>query len=419
MNSHSTFFKIDWITVFLFLALVSFGWLSIYSTTVVNTDGNILDLSTLYGKQLLFIFLSFFIVIIVLSIESKLYERFSSIFYVLSLLSLLGLLFFGKTINGQTAWYSFGSFSIQPAEFAKAAVALAIAKYLSELNVDLKKIRYQFNTLVILLLPIGLILLQPDAGSASVFFSFFIAMYREGLPGYYIWLGLLAILLFVLVLLMGSTITALITVVIFGFVIYVLKKQKQNILPYFAIAICSIGFIFTVNFLYNSVLKPYQKQRFEVLINLEENKKGSGYNLYQSILAIGSGGLTGKGYLEGYSKQGGFVPEQETDYIFTSIAEEWGFIGSILVLVLFISFMLRILYLAERQKKKFSRIYGYGVFGIFFIHFFVNLGMVMGLVPTIGIPLPLFSYGGSGLWGFTILVFIFLKLDAERQKLGA
>jgi rod shape determining protein RodA len=419
MSRNRTIFKLDWVSVFLFIALVMFGWLSIYSTTVVNLGQSILDLSTLYGKQLLFIILSFLIVLIILSIESKFYERFSSIIYILSLLSLLGLLFFGKTINGQTAWYSFGSFSIQPAEFAKAAVALAIAKYLSELNVDLSKIRYQFNTLIIILLPISLILLQPDAGSASVFFSFFIAMYREGLPGYYIWLGLLAIALFVLVLLIGSTITATITALSFGIIIYYLNKKKEKILPFFAVAVVSLGFIFTVNFIYNKVLKDYQKQRFEVLINLEENKKGSGYNLYQSIVAIGSGGLTGKGFLEGYSKQGGFVPEQETDYIFTSIAEEWGFIGSLLVISLFIAFMLRILFLAERQKKKFSRVYGYSVFGIFFIHFFVNLGMVMGLVPTIGIPLPLFSYGGSGLWGFTILVFIFLKLDAERQKLGS
>ncbi len=418
MSKKHTLFKIDGVSVVLFIALVAFGWLSIYSTTVTDLDSSILNASTLYGKQLLFILLSFFIVLLVLSVESKFYERFSSVFYILALLSLLGLLFFGKTINGQTAWYSFGSISLQPAEFAKAAVALAIAKYLSELNVDLKKLKYQINTLIILLLPIGLILLQPDAGSASVFFSFFIAMYREGLPGYYIWLGLLAIVLFVLVLLFGSIITALVTMLLFGLVIYLLNQQKQKILPIVVVAVLSIGFIFTVNFLYNSVLKPYQKQRFEVLINLEENKKGSGYNLYQSIVAIGSGGLTGKGFLEGYSKQGGFVPEQETDYIFTSIAEEWGFVGSFVVLCLFVGFMLRILFLAERQKKSFSRIYGYGVFGIFFIHFFVNLGMVMGLVPTIGIPLPLFSYGGSGLWGFTILVFIFLKLDADRHQLG-
>jgi rod shape determining protein RodA len=418
MSKKGTLFKVDWLCVVLFIALVAFGWLSIYSTTVTDLNSSILNASTLYGKQLLFILLSFFIVLLVLSVESKFYERFSSVFYILALLSLLGLLFFGKTINGQTAWYSFGSISLQPAEFAKAAVALAIAKYLSELNVDLKKLKYQINTLIILLLPIGLILLQPDAGSASVFFSFFIAMYREGLPGYYIWLGLLAIVLFVLVLLFGSIVTALVTMLLFGLVIYLLNQQKQKILPIVVVAVLSIGFIFTVNFLYNSVLKPYQKQRFEVLINLEENKKGSGYNLYQSIVAIGSGGLTGKGFLEGYSKQGGFVPEQETDYIFTSIAEEWGFVGSFIVLCLFVGFMLRILFLAERQKKSFSRIYGYGVFGIFFIHFFVNLGMVMGLVPTIGIPLPLFSYGGSGLWGFTILVFIFLKLDADRHELG-
>jgi len=419
MSRNNTIFKIDWISVILFAALICCGWLSIYSTTVIDTDQSFFNLSTLYGKQLIFILLSVVIVIFILSIESKFYERFSSIFYVISLLSLFGLLFFGKTINGQMAWYSIGSFTIQPAEFAKAAVALAIAKYLSELNVDLKKLKYQFSAFVILLIPIGLILLQPDAGSALVFFSFFIALYREGLPGFYIWIGLLAILFFASVLLIGSTITAAITIVIFGSIIYILKKQKRKILPLFVVGVLSIGFIFSVNFLYNNVLKPHQKERFEVLVNLEENKKGSGYNLYQSIIAIGSGGITGKGFLEGYSKQGGFVPEQETDYIFTSIAEEWGFLGSIFIIGLFIAFMLRILFLAERQKKPFSRIYGYGVFGIFFIHFFINLGMVMGLVPTIGIPLPLISYGGSGLWGFTILVFIFIKLDSERQKLGS
>lgn len=416
---NNTFFKIDWLSVLLFMILVIFGWLSIYSTTVTDPNQSILDLSTLYGKQLLWILLSIVIVIFVLSIDSKFYERFSSVIYILALLSLLGLLFFGKTINGQTAWYSFGSFSIQPAEFAKAAVALAVAKYLSELNVDLKKFKHQLSVFLILSIPIVLILLQPDAGSAVVYFSFFIAFYREGLPGYYIWLGIFAIVLFACVLLIGSIYTAIITGLIFILILYVLKKQKRKILWPLVAGILSIGFIFSVNFIYEKILKPHQKERFEVLINLEENKKGSGYNLYQSVVAIGSGGLTGKGFLEGYSKQGGFVPEQHTDYIFTSIAEEWGFIGSLIVVFLYIIFMLRLLFLAERQKKTFSRVYGYGVFGVFFIHFFINIGMVLGLVPTIGIPLPLFSYGGSGLWGFTILVFILLKLDSERQKLGA
>jgi rod shape determining protein RodA len=416
---NNTFFKIDWLSVVLFIALVLFGWLSIYSTTVSDPNQSILDLSTLYGKQLLFILLSVVIIIFVLAIESKFYERFSSVIYVIALFALLGLFFFGKTINGQTAWYSFGSFSLQPAEFAKAAVALAIAKYLSELNVDLKKIKYQLSVFIILAIPIVLILLQPDAGSAVVYFSFFIAFYREGLPGYYIWLGIFAIILFASVLLIGSVYTAIITGIILILVLYFLKKLKRKILLPLVAGILSIGFIFSVNFIYNEILKPHQKERFDVLINLEENKRDSGYNLYQSIVAIGSGGLTGKGFLEGYSKQGGFVPEQHTDYIFTSIAEEWGFIGSLIVVFLYIIFMLRLLFLAERQKKTYTRVYGYGVFGVFFIHFFVNIGMVTGLVPTIGIPLPLFSYGGSGLWGFTILVFIFLKLDAERQKLGA
>jgi rod shape determining protein RodA len=274
--SSRTFFKIDWLSVVLFIALVFFGWLSIYSTTVTDLDKNIFNLSTLYGKQLLWILLSIVIVLFVVSIESKFYERFSSVIYTLALLSLLGLLFFGKTINGQTAWYSFGSFSIQPAEFAKAAVALAIAKYLSELNVDLKKFKYQLSIFIILALPIGLILLQPDAGSALVYFSFFIAMYREGLPGFYIWFGLLAIVLFACVLLVGSVITATTTGLIFGLIIYFLKKQKRKILLPLITAVFSISFIFSVNFIYNKILKPHQKERFEVLVNLEENKKGSG-----------------------------------------------------------------------------------------------------------------------------------------------
>lgn len=416
---NSTFFKIDWLTIFLFLALVSLGWLSIYSTTLSYSDQSIFDISTLYGKQLIWIALSVVIVILILSIDSKFYERFSSVIYVLALLLLLGLLFFGKTINGQTAWYSFGSFSLQPAEFAKAAVALAVAKYLSGLNVNLKKFKHQINLFLILAIPIILILLQPDAGSALVYFSFFIAFYREGLPGYYIWGGILAIVLFATVLLIGSVFTAIVTAIVFFFIIYFKSKQRSKTLIPMLVGVACIGFIFSVNYIYNTVLKPHQKERFEVLINPNINTKSSGYNLYQSEVAIGSGGLTGKGFLKGTQKQGRFVPEQHTDYIFTTVAEEWGFLGSMLVILLFVVFLSRLLFLAERQKRTFSRAYGYGVFGIIFIHFFVNIGMVTGLIPTIGIPLPFFSYGGSGLWGFTILVFIFLKLDAERQKLGS
>lgn len=416
---NSTFFKIDWLSILLFLALVAFGWISIYSTTLSYQDQSILDFSTLYGKQLLWIGFGIVIVIFILSIDSKFYERFSSVLYVLALLLLLGLLFFGKTINGQTAWYSFGSFSLQPAEFAKAAVALAVAKYLSGLNVNLKKFKHQISLFLILALPIVLILLQPDAGSALVYFSFFIAFYREGLPGFYIWGGILAILIFAVVLLIGSVYAAILTALIFGLVIFFKVKSKGKVLIPILVGVACIGFIFSVNFIYNDVLKPHQKERFEVLINPNISNRSSGYNLYQSEVAIGSGGLTGKGFLKGTQKQGRFVPEQHTDYIFTTVAEEWGFLGSAVVVFLFIALLSRILYLAERQKRTFSRVYGYGVFGIIFIHFFVNIGMVTGLIPTIGIPLPLFSYGGSGLWGFTILFFIFLKFDSERQKLGS
>ena len=416
---NSRVLRLDWITIILFFSLVIFGWITIYSTTASSSDSGLLDLSKPYGRQLLFILLSFIIITIVLSISTKFYERFSSIFYILGLLLLLGLLFFGKTINGQTAWYSFGSFSLQPAEFTKTTVALAVAKYLSGLNVDLKKIKHQINVFVILALPIGLILLQPDAGSALVYFSFFIALYREGLPGFYIFSGLLAVVLFATVLLLGSVYTAVLVVAISLIVLYFNSKFKKPKLKTLLIGLCSLAFVFSVNFIYNSILLPHQKERFEVLINPEVDIKKSGYNLYQSKVAIGSGGFLGKGYLSGTMKIGGFVPEQETDYIYTVIGEEWGFIGSTLVIVLFIIFLTRLLILAERQKRPFSRIYGYGVFGVIFINFFVNIGMVIGIIPTIGIPLPLFSYGGSGLWGFSILVFILIRLDAERQKLGS
>jgi rod shape determining protein RodA len=416
---NSTFFKLDWISVIIFFALVFIGWSTIYSTTVTPEDNGLLDLSTLYGKQLLFILLSFVIIIFILSLNSKFYERFSSIFYVLGLLLLFGLLFFGKTINGQTAWYSFGSFSLQPAEFTKAAVSLAVAKYLSGLNVDLKHFKHQIRVFIILAIPIGLILLQPDAGSALVYFSFFIAFYREGLPGFFIFTGILAVLLFATVLLIGSIFTAFIVAVFVALIVYFNSKRKASKLKPIAVGLCSIIFVFSVNFIYNNVLLPHQKERFEVLINPDHDIKRSGYNLYQSKVAIGNGGLTGKGFLKGETKQGGFVPEQHTDYIFTVIGEEWGLIGTSLVVILFVLFLIRILILAERQKKTFSRVYGYGVFGVIFVNFFVNIGMVIGIIPTIGIPLPLFSYGGSGLWGFSILVFIFLKLDSERQMLGS
>jgi len=416
----NTFFKIDWLSILLFVLLVALGWLSIFSTTSTGVEvNNYLNLSTLYGKQLSRIILSFVIIIFILSIESKFYERFSSVIYIIALISLVGLLFFGTTINGQTAWYSFGSFSLQPAEFAKATTALAVAKYLSGLNVNIKKFKHQFNVFLIIGIPILLILLQPDTGSALVYFSFFIAFYREGLPDFYLSLAFSAILLFMSVLLLGSIFTSIILSILLILIIYIQIKRKQKINKTILIGLAGIAFVFSVNFIYNSVLQPHQKERFEVLINQNADTKSSGYNLYQSEVAIGSGGLTGKGFLNGTQKQGKFVPEQHTDYIFTTIGEEFGFLGSAFVVLLFVAFLSRILYLAERQKRTFSRVFGYGVFGILFMHFFVNIGMVTGLIPTIGIPLPFFSYGGSGLWAFTILIFIFLKLDADRIKLGS
>ena len=413
-------FKFDWITILLFFILVVFGWLNILSASHTGDTIDYFNFSQPYSKQLIFIFLTIVLIILILALDSKFYERFSSIIYFASLLSLIGLFIFGKSINGATSWYAIGSMTFQPSEFAKAATALAVAKYISDLQTDIRVFKDQIRLFAIITVPALLILLQKDAGSTLVYASFFFVLYREGLPKIYLIVGILIVLLSVFALKFGVLLTALLTAVISLVYYFTRKKRPSFFRPLFSILVALV-ISFGVRYAYDDILPFHQKDRITIWLRLEKDpdklekmKKTVAYNLNESEKAISSGGFTGKGFLEGTRTTGKFVPEQHTDYIFSTVGEEWGFIGSFGVVLVFILLILRVLHLAELQKSQFSRVYGYSVAAIFFFHFMINIGMVMGLIPTIGIPLPFFSYGGSGLWGFTILLFIFIKLDSNR-----
>ncbi|MFG4001139.1 rod shape-determining protein RodA [Flavobacterium aquidurense] len=407
MKNQSIKNNIDWISVFIYTALVILGWLNIYSSSLLSTDGT-------YQKQLIFIGCTIPLIFIVLFVDGKFYEKYASIIFGVSLLSLAGLFLFGKTIAGQRCWYAIGSFTIQPSEFAKAATSLALAKYLSDTQINLKDVNRQVQALAIVFLPVLLILPQPDPGSALIYSIFIVVLYREGLPSWYVWTGFITILLFVLTLVLEPYAVILIALGVLIIVHFKGRAVDRNIiLSGILLAIIS-AFVLSVDYVFDHIFKQHHRDRFNILLGKTVDMKGIGYNTNQSEIAIGSGGWIGKGFLEGTQTKGGFVPEQHTDYIFTTVGEEWGFAGSIVVIALFVGLLLRVIYLAERQKTKFSRVYGYCVAGILFTHFFVNIAMVIGIFPTIGVPLPFFSYGGSGLWGFTILLFIFLKMDANK-----
>jgi len=414
MKNQSVTNNLDWISVFIYILLVIMGWLNIYSSSLSLSDDNyIFDLSQFYGKQLLSIGLTVPLIFVVLSVEGKFYEKFASIIYIIGLLSLAGLFVFGKTIKGQANWYSFGSFGLQPSEFVKAATALALAKYLSDVQVNLKDMNRQIQALGVIFLPI-LLIVPHDPGSALIFTVFIFVLYREGLPPWYLWTGFIAIVLFVLALVFKPWAVVLMALGVTCLVYYRSRLVDRNIVASAIVMVLISGFVFSVDYVFESVFKQHHRDRFNILLGKAVDMKGIGYNTNQSEIAIGSGGWFGKGFLEGTQTKGGFVPEQHTDYIFTTVGEEWGFFGSLLVIALFVGLIFRTIYLAERQKTKFSRVYGYCVACILFIHFFVNIAMVAGIFPTIGVPLPFFSYGGSGLWGFTILLFIFLKMDANK-----
>ncbi len=414
MKNQSTRSNMDWVMVTIYIVLVVLGWLNIYSSTIPESgQTDLTDISQFYSKQLVNIFLAIPLIIVVLSVDAKFYEKFTSIIYVAGLLLVAGLFVFGKEVKGQTNWYSFGSFSLQPAEFAKIATALAVAKYLSDIQINLKDTQRQLQVLGIIFLPV--LLIGPhDPGSALIFMTFFFVLYREGLPSWYLWTGFAAILLFVMSLLFEPIyiIGGAALLIILNY--YRSKIVNRNIILSSVVLVAVAVFTLSVSYVFNNVFEQHHRDRFNVLLGEEVDVKGIGYNTNQSKIAVGSGGVFGKGFMEGTQTKGGFVPEQHTDYAFTIVAEEWGFTGSIVVIALFMGLIARILYLAERQKTKFSRVYGYCVASILFIHFFVNVSMVLGIFPTVGVPLPFFSYGGSGLWAFTVLLFVFIKLDANK-----
>lgn len=418
IKKNNIFYGIDWSLIFFYFILIFLGWINIYAATITDNHLNLINFSTEYGKQLIWIGLSFPIILLILMFDAKFYERYASIIYLSSLILLIGLFIFGKNINGATSWYNIGGFSLQPSEFAKAATALAIAKLVSDKQFNLKKWNTQIQASLILFFPAILIILQPDPGSAMVYAAFLFVLYREGLPIYYITGGFTLVILFIITLFFGYLHTLIgITLLFIIALLYFYRKKvlKKGWIRILSLYLVSIFFIFSVDFVFNHVFEQRHRNRFNILLGKTQDIKSIGYNTNQSVITIASGGLTGKGFLEGERTQGDFVPEQQTDYIFTTVGEEWGFLGSVFVILIFIFFILRIIHIAERQKSKFSRVYGYSIAAIFFTHFTINIGMVIGLLPTIGIPLPFFSYGGSALWGFTVLLFIFIRLDANRS----
>jgi len=407
--------KIDWWIVLLYFALVGFGWLNIYSASMSDTQ-NIWDLTQIYSKQLIWILLSVVLIIFILAVEAKFYERFSSLIYLFALAALVGLYVFGQTVNGATSWYAFGGFSIQPSEFAKTATALALGKFVGDIQTNIRSWQDQWKSLLIMLLPALLIIPQPDPGSALVYLAFILPLYREGLNYLFLTFAAVLGLLFIGTLLLEVQGIALLLLLVLGLYLWNLKRKRMRIkwgqsLIIFALA---IGFAYSVNYVFYSVFEQRHRDRINLVLGKTVDSNSIGYNTHQSEIAIGSGRWWGKGWLQGTQTKGNFVPEQHTDYIFSTVGEEWGFIGSLFLISLFVALILRVLYRAEKQKSIFGRVYGYSVASILFIHFMINIGMVIGLLPTVGIPLPFISYGGSGLWGFTILLFIFVKLDSAN-----
>jgi rod shape determining protein RodA len=412
--------NIDWIMVGIYLFMVLFGWLNIYAAVFNQEHASIFDMSQRYGKQLLWIGMALVIGVVILLIDPKFFSQFSYPIYGLHMLTLVAVLLFGKEVAGSKSWFEVGSFAIQPAEFMKYATALTLALYLSNMNLKIGQLRDTILSGIIILFPAALILLQNDTGSALVYTSFIFVLYRRGLSGNIFIIVFVFALFAVLSLLLQTLMQKLILLSVIGlglgFVFYLMKHSVKNGLRLFMVFSILAVYIFSVDFAF-SKLQPHQQIRIKVLLNIEQDLQGAGYNVHQSKIAIGSGGFIGKGFLQGTQTKFNFVPEQSTDFIFCTIGEEWGFVGSLLVVGSFVFLLMRIVSKAERQRSPFAQIYGYGVASILFFHFVINIGMVLGLLPVIGIPLPFFSYGGSSLWAFTVLLFIFIRQDAEHTKL--
>ncbi|MFA4852697.1 MAG: rod shape-determining protein RodA [Bacteroidales bacterium] len=411
------FHNIDWIAVGLFLALVIFGWINIYAAVYNDEHKSIIDFSQSYGKQMIWIACAIVLSLIILIIDIKFFPAFSYFIYVVVLILLIAVLLLGNTTSGSKSWFEIGSFKLQPSEFAKFATNLVLAKYLSTINIKIQDIRTKLVTFLILGLPATLILLQNDTGSAIVYVAFIFVLYREGLSGNVLIIGLLLIVLFFLSLLIDKFIIIGVLTAVSLLLFAYIRKRRKEIIILASLFLLVAGIVFSVDYIYENVLEPHQRERIDVLIGKNIDLKGAGYNVNQSKIAIGSGGFFGKGFLQGTQTKFDFVPEQSTDFIFCTIGEEWGFAGSTIVIILYIWLFLRIIKMAERQRSAFSRIYGYGVAAILFFHFVINIAMTIGLAPVIGIPLPFISYGGSSLWAFTLLLFVFIKQDANRLQL--
>ncbi len=473
--------SVDWTTIVVYLLLIICGWFSVCGASYNYGDTDFLSFGTRGGKQLMWILCSFGLGFVLLMIEERIYDMFSYVIYIGMLFLLFATIFIARDVKGSHSWISLGPVSLQPAEFAKFATALVLAKYMSSYSFNMKKLKSVLLLALFILFPLGLIIMQKETGSALVYLSFFFMLYREGMPGAILFSGVCAVIYFIVGIRFGDQMIAgtptpigqfsvLLMVLLFaGGMVWVYMKRwppvrniigisalvvtlallfSQYVIPFNLVwvllplcifvavylvflsltdrnkgyllisifTIASVGFLYSSNYVFNNVLEPHQQIRIKVVLGMEEDLTGAGYNVNQSKIAIGSGGLYGKGFLNGTQTKLKYVPEQDTDFIFCTVGEEQGFIGSSVVLVLFLILILRLVVLSERQYSAFGRVYGYSVVSIFVFHLFINVGMVLGLTPVIGIPLPFFSYGGSSLWGFTILLFIFLRIDAGRSE---
>lgn len=422
---------IDWILVGVYIALVIMGWLNIYAATYNEEHSSIFDISQSYGKQMLWICLAFVIIMALMLLDIRFFEYFAYFIFGAALLLLVSVLLFGTVIKGNKSWLVIGGgwFSIQPSEFAKYATALALSKFLSSYNTKMENLKTRIMAVGLLAAPAGLIILQPDVGSALVYISFILVLYREGLSGNILLLGLYAAVLFVLAILFqsaeipitpdfilsGKNVLIIVLVIIAAIVYWVLKRNKKIWVVILVALGLTVGYIQSIDYIFDRVLSQHHRDRINELLGVISDPKGTGYNVNQSKIAIGSGGFAGKGFLQGTQTKYDFVPEQSTDFIFCTVGEEWGFLGSFVVIGLFVFLLIYLVIVAERQRSQFSRIYGYSVACILFFHLTINIGMTIGLSPVIGIPLPFFSYGGSSLWAFTLLFFTFVKLDSERK----
>ena len=411
--------KVDRVTVGLYLAIMLFGWLNIYAAGYNADHTSLFDFSVQHGKQFIWIAAALLLAVVIVFTEPRVFSNTAYPIYGIVMGLLILTLFLAVTVNGGKSWIDLGFFRFQPSEFAKFATALAVAKYLSAIGIDIRDMHTKVVAAALIVIPAALILLQHDTGSALVFVGFIFPLFREGLSGNFLIIGVAAIVLFVLSLLINKYIllAILLAAGLFYLFVWLNKRSLRDYWRVLGVLACCAMFIFSVDFIFNNVLEPHQRGRIDVLLGKTEDLQGSGYNVNQSKIAIGSGSFFGKGFLRGTLTKANFVPEQETDFIFCTVGEEWGFLGSSILVALFVVLLVRLVNMAERQRSPFARIYGYSVASILFIHLFVNVGMVLGLVPVIGIPLPFFSYGGSSLLAFTILLFIFIRQDAAKNQL--